>query len=59
MLEEVGKLELDDELPEGKLQESKDVVSEKTCMNEWKWCHGCCWYKLNAYKKYKYPKAHK
>jgi hypothetical protein len=59
MLEEVGELELDDELPEGKLQESEDVVSKKTCMNEWKWCPGCYWYKLNAHKKYKYPKAHR
>ena len=29
MMEEVGELELEDELPEGKLQESGDVKNER------------------------------
>jgi hypothetical protein len=41
MLQEVGELELEDELPEWKLQEFGDVVNERMCVNEWKWCPDC------------------
>ena len=41
MVEEVGGLELRDELPEGKLQESGGVKKMRMCVFPLGWCPGC------------------
>jgi len=41
MVKEVGELELRDELPEGKLQESGGVKKMRMCVSPLGWCPGC------------------
>jgi hypothetical protein len=43
MVEEVGELELGDELPEGKLQESRgcEECEDSECSEPWEGCFGC------------------
>ena len=45
MVEEVGELEIRDELPEEKLQESRGCVEWE---NEWRWCPGCPYIEFRA-----------
>ena len=47
MVEEVGELELEDELPEGKLQESGDVKNERISQ-WWEGCTGCPYIEFEA-----------
>jgi hypothetical protein len=41
MVEEVGELELRDELPEGKLQEFGGVKKMRMCVSPLGWCPSC------------------
>jgi hypothetical protein len=43
MVKEVGELELGDELPEGKLQESRgcEECEDSECSEPWEGCPGC------------------
>ena len=47
MVEEVEELELEDELPEGKLQESGDVKNERISQ-WWEGCTGCPYIEFEA-----------